>query len=211
MTTVRKFHHDADPVPTDPAERKQLVRWLEAHPLWLHPFTYEVDEAHLACTRAIGIDDGHKLGDVATAYDGGMYECVSIDHAYVCPETERVEDDDTRNTALRVWIEAGGWCDMSEEVSVPEPAGGWTESTRWLPGLDYRLDCGAADMETALCELAVRVRFYYGDDREDRDDVPVRCTRRGLVADLFDDDAPACGQGIDGYCITCGYAVPEDA
>ena len=78
------FHRNAKPIPSvktsfDRAERKARVRWCMKHRLWHYPV-------------AVPPFDGVVL-------IGGFQECVEIDFVYVDPKTERIEDDDARNTA----------------------------------------------------------------------------------------------------------------
>lgn len=124
---------------------------------------------------------------------GGWTDCVDIDVAYVDPTTERIEDDDSRNTAFRVWIEAGGWYDMSLDNNGGAPSGGWNQYNKWIGSHDVDLDCGAPDMESALLELAARVKFFYGDGRE-------------RVREISRLDACECVADADGYCAKCGFA-----
>jgi hypothetical protein len=75
----------------------------------------------------------------------------SIDPHRVCPETGRVEEDESRNTATEWWYEFGPYPLDTAEQGCP-----------WH---DYQLDGGAATFEVALTELAGKVWEYYGNDR----------------------------------------------
>lgn len=136
------------PAPTTPEEIRHEITWLMDHPIWTYP--------HKTGGGAImGVD----LPPVVML--GGWADCVEINIVYVDPATERIEEDESRNTALRVWLEAGPWHDESLEDST-SPKG----PPRWSASYDPRLDCGGPSIEVALLELARLVRFYYGDDRK---------------------------------------------
>lgn len=81
---------------------------------------------------------------------------VTISLSYVNPITSQIDDDRSRNTKPEVWIEAGPYADVSEY---------WPEDP-YMPSHDVRLDCGADNLEDALCELASRVRHHYGDYKD---------------------------------------------
>jgi hypothetical protein len=127
---------------------------------------------------------------------GDWTECVHISATYVNPMTGRIEDDDALNTAFRVWIEAGGWSDISTENSVPVPTVGWNQYNKWMGCHDYLLDCGAPDLESALLELAVRVKLFYGDGRGRLPGITEKCDYCRPTND-------------DGFCGECGFDVVE--
>ena len=185
-----KFHRDAPDIPTDPALRSHTARWLLDHPLWYFP---------------VELPDGtvEKAG-------GGFYETVDIEIAYVDPKTESIRgepgDTDPRNVAPRLWLEAGGWADRSQFAKEHAPQGGWTDYNKWTPIHDIRLDCGGADIESALLALAQRVAFFYNEDGSKRNGAPEQC--RGDEETTY--YKPACTQGHDGYCTTCGFLVRTD-
>ena len=93
------IHRSMPPIPTNPAAIKAEILWLQTHPLWSH---HDPDGAH--------------WGDLA--------DCMDMMFVYVDPVTECIEDDATRNTEFRVWVEAGGWYDQSQDKNVPTPDGG---------------------------------------------------------------------------------------
>lgn len=124
MMRAQKFHRDAKPIPTDPAERKARVRWCVEHRLWHHPVAHREPPPGRESERFRPPDE-RGLSEMVfdgpdwittTIFLGGFDECVDIDHAYVDPTTERIEDDEARNTTFRVWIEAGGWLDESQNL-----------------------------------------------------------------------------------------------
>ena len=104
--------------------------------------------------------------------DGDLWGCLSTEWAYTNPETGRVDDNESLNTKFEVWLEAGPWMDQSEGGSIPPPEGGWNDYNKWVTTHDTDLDCGGADLETALLKLAVRVKFYYSDDGTEHEPRP---------------------------------------
>lgn len=216
-----KFHRDARPIPTDLVKRRRMVKWCLGHRLWHYPVTVREpppgrEGEHLGPADERGtrewIFDRPDWVD-ATALMGGFYECVDLEVAYVDPATETIEDDASRNTAFRCWVEAGGWADLAAperaDYGGVVPEGGWRDDNRWQGCHDPRLDCGGPDMETAILELAARVEFFYGDGADDLPGVPARCARRRV------DGAPGererweitCVADPEGYCATCGYGL----
>jgi len=194
---MKKFHRDApQDIPADPKERQKMVRWVMDHPLWRHPVA-KWDKA-----------PGELSG-------GGFYETVDFEFVYVDPVAERIQTEDSdnpdpRDTAFRVWVEAGGWSDQSLEPYAVEPEGGWdalqNDEHRWMPVHDLLLDCGAPDMESALLELALRVKFFYNDDGSDKKEAPQRCELHKAEEEYVRD----CEADTDGYCHVCGFPVEED-
>ena len=85
-------------------------------------------------------------------------ECLDISAHYVDPDTRQVEDDNSRNTQLEIWLECGPW---SHEHGTPTG--------------DYDLDCGADTFEAAIIALAELVLAKYG---EYRDEWQLAMTRR---------------------------------
>lgn len=189
-----RFHRLAPAPPTNPIERRQMVSALLKHPLWTYPFEDETE------------------GKRITFDEGTLNEAACFDFVYVDPTVEYITGDRSRDTAFRVWIEAGGWWDQSTDPNIPAPPQGWTSLNKWNGQHDIRLDCGSATMEAALLELALRVNWYY-IGREDRPDAPQRCE-----GSFTDDDkyVPGCRDAGDGFCVKCGYLVcarwtPDDA
>jgi hypothetical protein len=119
-----------------------------------------------------------------------MEQCLHFDFVYVDPTIEEIQgfghwSEDPRNTAFRVWIEAHTWFEADPEAQRHE---------RWDQGHVLNLDCGAESMEDALCDLALRVRFFFGDRDTPRADGPRKC-------------ADECRDAGDGFCSACGYLV----
>jgi len=118
-----------DTIPATTLERRALIRWLKAHPVWNHP--------------------EHGLNNFSAL--------AWIDLAYVNPEDDIISDNGALNVKPQVWIEAGPYIDCAE----------WVKAGGYQPSHDIRLDCGGDTLEEALCELAVRVRYHYGNYNED--------------------------------------------
>lgn len=195
-----KTHRLQQDIPTAPSAKRERLRWLADHKMWQVPVTLDEED------MALFDEDAGGLGvEGRTIHVSRMTSLVDIDWVHVDPETETIEDDDARNTAFRVWIEAGPMWDQSE--GEQEPDGGWDDFNRWVPSHDTDLDCGAADLETALLTLAALVDVFYdpdtGDDRADR---PKRCEGT-LVEDVY---ASGCTRGDDGFCVRCGFIVAGD-
>lgn len=74
-------------------------------------------------------------------------ECLDIWVAKVNPETNEVDDDNSKNTKIEIWLECGPYCkDFFTH--------------------DIDLDCGGDTFEEAIIELAKLVKDIYGDDIE---------------------------------------------
>jgi hypothetical protein len=134
--------------------------------------------------------------------DGSLQECWCVDVVYVNPETERIEDDETLNTAFRVWLEAGPWHDWSKVDDFSEPEEGWNDYNRWGSSHDSHLDCGAPTMEEALLKLASLVEVFYNEDGSDTDVGPC-CLLRDNTPDECDPDE-------EGFCTRCGFFVENE-
>ena len=90
----------------------------------------------------------------------GIEHNLDIDVVLVNPDTEEIDPDDTKNTAVRIWLEmapAVYLCDLPEASEHPD----WG---RTLCGShDIELDCGGASFEEAIMELVGLVKQHYGD------------------------------------------------
>ena len=219
-----KFHKLAPDIPTDPVERKHMIQWLQRHDLWTYPVQMRVPptpDGYFGEAVERGdatvypmLTDGPDWKDEVHRIGGSFDESVHLDVVYVDPNTESIagepEDDDPRNSALRIWVEAGGWEDQSTfpDGDAPEPEEGWDDHNKWIPTHDYRLDCGGPDMETALLGLAQRVAFYYNEDGSGKEDAPEQC--KGTMNEAEDEWLSGCTKGDDGYCPECGYYVEEE-
>lgn len=215
-----RFHRDAIPPPTTPAARKALVTWIMSHPLFEHPYSMLLPpdygtnpacfegppcEGMPGCTHAREPDETWVEQDIG---DGSIYDCLCLEYHYVDPTTESIQDDDTRNTAFRVWIEAGGWEDC-RKTGEPEPDEGWNNYNRWRPTFSVGLECGGPTMEDALIQLALRVQFYYGIGAKSLDR-PWHCDGSLVGEGMSEEWESGCVDAGDGFCKVCGYLMPID-
>lgn len=207
-----KCHRDAPEIPTDPAERKAMIKWLIGHPLWTHPGkSFKVPPENInidPIDYAEGkIDDSNWPEEIWP--EGSIYECVNFSYHYVNPETECIEDDDSLNTLFQVWVEeAGGWYDLSktEDGDILEPDGGWNDYNKWRLAFDLRLEVGGNSMEDCLLELAVRVKAFYNDDGSNRNGY---WCETGEWDEAKGEYKSTCEDAGDGYCKNCGYPIND--
>lgn len=85
-------------------------------------------------------------------FQQGLYMMV----VRVNPESESIDEDDTKNTAPRVWLEHGHYGVDEKE--------GWEGCYH-----DIDLDCGAPTFEKAILELAQLVYGKHGDYDEEEE------------------------------------------
>lgn len=126
-------------------------------------------------------------GHIIDAFD----QLVLIELQAVNPDTDEIDDDETRNTRFDTWIEAGPMSRWDEDMDVPPPEGGWTDDNRFTRSHDYRLNVGAQTHWEAMLFLAARVRTLYNDDGSDK----------GLES-----CDSGCVQGQE-FCPVCGFQV----
>lgn len=88
----------------------------------------------------------------------GFFDALTVEVVKVNPETETIESDRDRNTATRVWLEAGPWSLLPSDVD-PGPRGTYDE----ISSHDPRLDCGGPTYERAIRRMALLVLEHYGD------------------------------------------------
>ena len=90
----------------------------------------------------------------------GFEDNLTIMVVKVNPENNRIEDDDSLNTKTMVWLECGGYSDItSHEMEIADSKSllsGWRTH-------DWDLDCGADTFEDAIMALAKDVMEKYGD------------------------------------------------
>lgn len=84
--------------------------------------------------------DKHKLSR--------FKDCLDIVVVQVNPETEAIDDDETKNTATAIWVEMGPY------------------ANEFPNNHDTDLDCGAFTFEEAIIELAGLVEKKYGTNEE---------------------------------------------
>ena len=194
-------HRLQKPIPQDAAERRERIRWLFQHKVWTHPATIKMPPDDLDYEGSGWLNAPRDHWEERVVDDGSLQECWCVDVVYVDPETETIEDDESRNTAFRVWLEAGPWHDWSTEDEFSEPDGGWTDYNRWGSSHDHQLDCGAPTMEEALLKLASLVEVFYNEDGTDTDIDP-HCA-------FSEDDKYECEPDDEGFCTRCGFFVEE--
>lgn len=124
------------------ATRAARIKWLFNHPVW----SYTSEDGPEGCWR----------------------DCVSIDPTFVNPLTGEIDDDDTKNVDLQVWVEAGPWVNLQEHSPDAVPPEGWNRYNRWGSSHDYNLDCGGESVEEALLKLADLVDLHYTADGKAR-------------------------------------------
>ena len=86
----------------------------------------------------------------------GFFDNIDVYVAKVDPKTRIVEKDKSRNTEVEIWLEAGPWVPVDEQMGKPET---YSE----MPSHDIRLDCGGKTYEKAIIKMAKLVLRYYGD------------------------------------------------
>lgn len=76
-------------------------------------------------------------------------ECLDIDIVRVNPETNNIDDNETKNTKSQIWLECGRY---NKEFRIH----------------DIELDCGCGEdtFELAIIELANLVMEWYGKGKE---------------------------------------------
>jgi len=195
---TRRFHREGQKPPVSAKEKQALVNWLQEHPLWTHPETFRAPPGYPNTDVSLFSPETEDWEDY-TYQDGDIRELLHVDFAYVDPTTEIPEQDESRNTAFRVWLETGGWYDSAE--NNPERK---EEPDRWDKCHDMDLNCAAATLEDALVELALRVKFFYGENSARLKTVPIYC------GGDFDDEGHYmhnCQDGGDGFCKVCGFLL----
>lgn len=88
----------------------------------------------------------YKLKDGTPVDVNKFYRCLETDVVKVNPETMAIDDDESKNTLVQVWLECGPW---DEEDNIPCH--------------DYDLDCYGNTFEEAVIELAKLVKEKYGE------------------------------------------------
>lgn len=149
----------------------ERIRWLKSHPLWQYPVKLPIDQYNRDLLPLENYPD-HRIDSEGNPYIivdmGGFSECVEITPVLVNPETGSVDDDESLNTELHVWLEGGGWHDLSQSECMPEPPDGWTQYNKWVACHDVNLDCGGKTMLEAMLALADLVEEQYGNDGPQR-------------------------------------------
>jgi len=89
-------------------------------------------------------------------------QCLTIDVVKVNPKNERIEDDKSKNTAVRIWLECGPLL-RQEDLNQADGEEGIRGE---LASHDIDLDCGAPTFEEAIVKLANLVYEKYGRSRK---------------------------------------------
>lgn len=98
--------------------------------------------------------EGHKIFELEEC--SVFFRCLSIEVVKVNPDTEKIDDNEAKNTATRVWLECGPWC-HSDELTDEERKG----FPYGVSSHDVELDCGAPTFEQAIIKLANQVLKKY--------------------------------------------------
>ena len=95
--------------------------------------------------------DAYHFLEKHSIFNNRFLEGLDVMVVKVDPETECIEDDRSRNTAVRVWLEAGPYIDEKKYGCS------WSH--------DPELDCGGKTFEEAIVRLAELVKKKYGDSQ----------------------------------------------
>lgn len=93
--------------------------------------------------------DSFKFLSEHPIFSDAFSYCLDVDVVKVDPKTDRIEDDERRNTKTQVWLECG--------PAVIDVHGN-AHSIH-----DLSLDCGGDTFETAIIQLAKLVEQKYGE------------------------------------------------
>lgn len=227
LQVTDRFHRDQSKPPATPEERRKLVQWILNHKLWTHEHFLRMHAPGQPMFKKIPNSANSLMtepeGELEDVRSGSFSECVRFDYVYLDPTVERIQgmppsDEDPRNTDFRVWVEAGGWMDQSEDDNIPPPTDdGWNDYNKWIACHDINLDCSGATTEDALIQLALRVKWYYGEGGRDEERIPRNSERFGgdcgshFEADAVGDNLGRyyqhCVDAGDGFCVKCGYRI----
>jgi hypothetical protein len=137
-------------VETNKREFKDVVTawdWLNLHPA----FDFEAREIVLSPKKKWMKKAGVREKTRVWFQDNTFAESLSVDFVRVNPQTGAIDNDDSKNTQIEVWLEAGG---PVEDESLGK---------RYRVSHDYKLDCGGPTFEIALLQMAGNVLEVYGD------------------------------------------------
>lgn len=97
--------------------------------------------------------DFNFLNTKGEPYMSAFLRLLDIDVQKIDPQTNQIEDDESRNTHTEVWLELG--------VQY-QPDESWNEGKEWYYNShDSDLDCGGSTFEEAIINLASKVEEYY--------------------------------------------------
>ena len=108
-------------------------------------------------------------GTKAKGYGSRFREALDIEVVRVNPKSNSIDDDKSKNTATRIWLECGQVEDpMSEKDDLQREfaCGQGSDSLEYgILSHDIRLDCGAKTFEKAIIKLAKLVKKHYGEGK----------------------------------------------
>lgn len=160
-------------MPYDSADFCSAWDWLTGHPA----FIAKGRKAGRKDEPFAGPDNGTFWNAIGmpeiTTFDSRVQrfrEALDIAVVKVNPETESIDDDETKNTQTRVWLECGPHEDATSPDHQPAIQAGlypddWLDNG--VPTHDYELDCGGKTFEEAIVTLAKLVMIHYGDYPEE--------------------------------------------
>jgi len=104
--------------------------WLQAHPAFNHV--------------APGMEN-----------EPGFFDGLVMAVQRVNPMTGIIDDDDSLNTQVEIWLQNGAWAPAGDADDI--------YGTGEMHYHDHRLDCGGRTYEEAILKMAKLVRQHYGD------------------------------------------------
>lgn len=121
-------------------------------------------------------------GTLADKCEPGFAENLDIAVTKVCPLTDRIEDDRSRNTKTAVWVECGGYEDPTQEWEMDNAQ--WVATGISCHNMAY--DTGGDTFEEAIINLARKVMEEEGDYVDY--DICSHCLRRRPCPDGRDEN-----------------------
>lgn len=99
------------------------------------------------------------------SFEGRFPECFEFYAVDVCRDTSMVEDDSSRNVCPQVWVE-GGWISAKDLAKYESQCLSQQEKLEGVMVEDMELSTGGWTFEEAVCNLAMTVKYHYGDGDE---------------------------------------------
>lgn len=134
-----------------PGDFYRAHQYIDSHPIFWTSRDFRSDE--LPPNHVLRIND-----------DTGIARGCYIYPVLVNPATGHIDDDDTLNTATRIWYEFG----PIDLLPTDHGGGGWICAAYH----DYELDGGADTYENVIIEIALKIWTKYGNDRVICDQLP---------------------------------------
>lgn len=213
LQVTNRFHRNEPLAPNTPEKIKELVEWVKNHKVWTYVERTLVPPEGQSWFEFYPSESGlkhfvrNRTDWIEKDYDTGHFnDCVDIEFWYVDPtdHSSHGESAVDRDTQLRVVLEAGPWYDLKTDTNWPEPAEGWDRWNRWIQSHDIRLDCSGPTLEAALIQLALRVKWFYGDSRDELPDTPKACWN---LAQEHNDARKCVDTDNSGFCSNCDYIM----